>query len=153
MGSLLKGKLVRWHHDQGYGFIKPDVSVNAGREVFIHISSLKQPSRPPEIGDIILFQLDRQADGKVKAINSAIDACQQTKPQPIESKPIEPQAVVAAESQPTWLFSFGRLVVIAVVILVCAALYRLYTNDSTPAAPSPALQSQAISSSAAPSLV
>ncbi|MBV7314740.1 cold shock domain-containing protein [Shewanella sp. NIFS-20-20] len=141
MGSFLKGKLVRWHHDKGYGFIKPDISVNAGRDVFIHISSLKQSSRTPVIGDIILFQLDRQADGNVRAINSAIDTCQQAKP-----KTMEPQ-LAPAQNQPMWLLSFGKLFIVALLILVCAAAYRLYLKNAQQPELTSSLHSISLSSS------
>ena len=65
-----KGKLVRWIDDKGFGFIKPE---SGGAEVFIHISALKTMSRPPVVGDIILYETSLDDKGKLRAINAKID--------------------------------------------------------------------------------
>ena len=66
----LKGKLVRWNEERGFGFIKSD-SIN--KDIFIHISALKTMSRKPRINDIIYFELVTGKDGKKKAVNARID--------------------------------------------------------------------------------
>ncbi|MCL1048617.1 excalibur calcium-binding domain-containing protein [Shewanella abyssi] len=66
-----KGKLVRWNDDKGFGFIKPDAA-NA-RDVFIHISALKQMARKPAVGDQINYFSECQSDGKIKAIKANIE--------------------------------------------------------------------------------
>ena len=67
---LLTGVLKTWKEDRGFGFITPD---NAGRDVFIHISSLGETSRPPIPGDIIHYQVTRDRQGKFRAINASIE--------------------------------------------------------------------------------
>ncbi|NER31568.1 MAG: cold shock domain-containing protein, partial [Symploca sp. SIO1C4] len=42
---LYKGQLVAWKDDRGFGFIKPD---DGGKEVFLHISTLKGADRRPK---------------------------------------------------------------------------------------------------------
>ena len=66
-----RGKLVRWNADKGFGFIKPETA-NA-KDVFIHISALKHMARKPIVGDQILFQAERQPDGKLKASKANIE--------------------------------------------------------------------------------
>ncbi|MCL1067798.1 cold shock domain-containing protein [Shewanella olleyana] len=63
------GQLVRWNGSKGFGFIEPDAG---GKDVFIHISTLKHMARKPIVGDQIEFTQEQQADGKVKAIKANI---------------------------------------------------------------------------------
>ena len=64
-----QGKLTTWNDDRGFGFVQ---SEGENRTVFLHISSLKQASRRPRVGDIILYQKVATADGKVRAENASI---------------------------------------------------------------------------------
>ncbi|QYJ82906.1 excalibur calcium-binding domain-containing protein [Shewanella aegiceratis] len=66
-----RGTLVRWNHDKGFGFIKPNTP-NA-QDVFIHISALKQMARKPVVGDEIIYQSQQQSDGKIKAVKASIE--------------------------------------------------------------------------------
>lgn len=65
-----KGKLVRWVDDKGFGFIKPD---DGGNDVFIHISTLKGMSRPPIVGDTIIYETSFDDKGKVRAVSAKIE--------------------------------------------------------------------------------
>ena len=65
-----KGKLTRWFDDRGFGFIKPE---NGKRDIFIHISALKNMSRNPIVGDIIYYQVSVDSDGKNRAVNAKIE--------------------------------------------------------------------------------
>jgi cold shock protein len=67
---LLKGVLKTWKEDRGFGFITPD---NASRDVFIHISSLGDTARRPVPGDIIYYQVARDKQGKLRAVNASIE--------------------------------------------------------------------------------
>jgi cold shock CspA family protein len=64
-----KGQLKTWKDDRGFGFIKPD---DDSKEVFLHISALKGMARRPIAGDIILYELTTETDGKVRASNASI---------------------------------------------------------------------------------
>lgn len=65
-----KGKLKNWRDDKGFGFIQSD---ELNQDTFIHISALKAMSRKPKVGDFIYFEVEKQADGKNKAINCRIE--------------------------------------------------------------------------------
>lgn len=67
---LLTGVLKTWKEDRGFGFITPN---NGGRDIFIHISALGEPSRRPVPGDIINYQVVRDKNGKFRAINANIE--------------------------------------------------------------------------------
>lgn len=65
-----KGMLKTWKENRGFGFIKPD---NGGKDIFIHISSLKGVSRRPITGDVIYYQTAKDRTGKYKAVNAKIE--------------------------------------------------------------------------------
>uniref|UniRef100_UPI004056BD4C cold shock domain-containing protein n=1 Tax=Candidatus Electronema sp. TaxID=2698783 RepID=UPI004056BD4C len=64
-----EGKLVRWNEEKGFGFIQ---SENRGKDIFLHISALKNMSRRPVVGDIIFYRLHVEKDGKLKAVDAKI---------------------------------------------------------------------------------
>jgi len=65
-----KGQLKSWKDDKGFGFIQ---SSELKQDTFIHISTLKAMSRKPKVGDFIYFDVEKQANGKSKAINCRIE--------------------------------------------------------------------------------
>lgn len=65
-----KGQLKNWIDDKGFGFIQ---SSEFKQDTFIHISSLKAMSRKPKVGDFIYFEVEKQGDGKSRAINCHIE--------------------------------------------------------------------------------
>jgi cold shock CspA family protein len=77
---LRKGQLKTWKDDRGFGFIQPS---DGGKEVFLHISALKGAGRRPKVGDMILYELTTEADGKVRASNALIEG---VVPQPLPKR-------------------------------------------------------------------
>jgi cold shock CspA family protein len=73
--AIEKGKLVRWFDDKGFGFIKPE---NGKNDIFIHISTLKNMNRKPIVGDIILYEINFDSDGKQRVINAIIEGVSQS---------------------------------------------------------------------------
>ncbi len=69
MQERLKGKLLRWDDEKGFGFIVPE---NNKPQVFIHISAIKNSARRPVVGDSILFRLAVDGNGKTKAVDANI---------------------------------------------------------------------------------
>ena len=67
---MYKGQLKNWNGKKGFGFIR---SEELNQDTFIHISQLKSMSRQPKIGDVIYFDVEKQQNGKARAINSSID--------------------------------------------------------------------------------
>jgi cold shock CspA family protein len=65
-----KGQLKSWKDDKGFGFIQ---SSELKQDTFIHISTLKAMSRKPKVGDFIYFDVEKQANGKTKAVNCRIE--------------------------------------------------------------------------------
>ncbi|MGI2260805.1 cold shock domain-containing protein [Shewanella sp. GXUN23E] len=50
-----QGTLKYWYPEKGYGYISPR---DGSQDVFIYYSQLSHMSRPPQLGDIIAFELD-----------------------------------------------------------------------------------------------
>ena len=70
MNSNFKtGKLKRWNDDKGFGFIGSEENK---RDIFIHISALKNMSRRPFIGDSIVYQINTDNNGQQRAVNAKI---------------------------------------------------------------------------------
>lgn len=67
---LLKGVLKTWKEDRGFGFISPE---HGGRDLFIHISALVDAPRRPQPGDVVHYQITRDRQGKLRAINAHIE--------------------------------------------------------------------------------
>jgi uncharacterized membrane protein YsdA (DUF1294 family)/cold shock CspA family protein len=67
--SLRSGKLIKWKDDRGFGFIQPD---DGSREVFLHISALKDVTRRPQQNDTIYYYTVVESDGKVRAYDAFI---------------------------------------------------------------------------------
>lgn len=66
---IQKGKLITWKDDRGFGFIKPD---DGGKEVFLHISTVKGVGRRPKVGDTILYEQIAESDGRIRTARASI---------------------------------------------------------------------------------
>lgn len=62
----LQGKILNWNDEKGFGFVEAN---GGGDRAFVHIKAFKPNSRRPIDGDIIIYQLTRQKDGRFKARN------------------------------------------------------------------------------------
>jgi cold shock CspA family protein len=60
----MKGKIISWKDDKGYGFISAS---DQNEKIFFHISSVKKATRKPELGDTVIFEADRDLQGRLKA--------------------------------------------------------------------------------------
>ncbi|MCF9465553.1 cold shock domain-containing protein [Vibrio parahaemolyticus] len=54
----MKGIIVRWVDDRGFGFIN---SEELDGDIFVHVSKFKKGYRRPQIGDQVEFQLVNNA--------------------------------------------------------------------------------------------
>ncbi|WP_371372489.1 DUF1294 domain-containing protein [Thalassotalea aquiviva] len=63
----LKGKLIKWNADKGFGFI---ALPTGGPDVFIHISAFENKQRIPSVQDVITFSLSTDKRGRVCAVSA-----------------------------------------------------------------------------------
>ena len=59
------GTIVRWNDERGFGFVRP---AGQRHDVFVHISELGKTGRPPQVGELISFDIQHH-DGKPRAVN------------------------------------------------------------------------------------
>src|SRR5688500_4385754 len=61
----MKGILVEWNHDRGFGFVEP---VAGGARAFCHISQFAVRSRRPVVGDRVTYKTSRDEQGRLRAL-------------------------------------------------------------------------------------
>lgn len=60
----LKGKVIKWQNDKGFGFIEP---INGMPDLFFHENFLHNQSRRPVVGDEVSFEINTNQEGKQRA--------------------------------------------------------------------------------------
>ena len=58
----MKGKIVQWHDEKGYGFIQIE---DNNRKVFCHISDFAQRQPRPQEGEAVSFDVVSNRAGKI----------------------------------------------------------------------------------------
>ena len=125
MSAILKGRLIRWREDKGFGFIQPEQTQG---DVFIHISAFKNSHRRPVVGDVIYYHLHVDNDGKIKAVNAEIENIAGVKPPKTYN---HPQKSNQNRSFPK-LFPLLLIIAIGFFLYVSIAQYRPnQSNGST----------------------
>lgn len=59
------GTLIKWDQARGCGFVRP---AHGQGEVCVHIAAFPRDGRPPRIGELISFDLERDAQGRAHAV-------------------------------------------------------------------------------------
>lgn len=59
------GSLKKWNDDRGFGFI---ASAERNEEIFVHISAFPQGSGRPRLNEVLTFETETGADGKLRAV-------------------------------------------------------------------------------------
>ncbi|MDD2467013.1 MAG: DUF1294 domain-containing protein [Desulfobulbus sp.] len=60
----VKGKVIKWKNDKGFGFIKPTKGM---ADIFFHENFLLNQSRRPTIGEEVSFEIATNPEGKQRA--------------------------------------------------------------------------------------
>jgi cold shock CspA family protein len=81
------GKITHWDADRGYGFITPS---SGAKQVFVHARAFRNRNRPPEVNQLVTFELQPTAGpsvrrgckraGKCFSRNPAAQACAKVNP-------------------------------------------------------------------------
>lgn len=59
-----QGRLHNWNDDKGFGFVTPN---GGGDKAFVHIKAFERLSRRPVEGDIVTYEIARDAQGRLQA--------------------------------------------------------------------------------------
>lgn len=62
----IEGTLSKWNDDRGFGLITP---VQAGQEIFVHISAFPKDGVRPTLGEKLTFEIETDSNGKKRAKN------------------------------------------------------------------------------------
>ncbi len=63
-GGSMKGNIISWKDEKGFGFIKNDEN---GEHIFFHISSVIKGTRQPIVGDAVTFDVGVDSSNRKKA--------------------------------------------------------------------------------------
>ncbi|WP_204139850.1 cold shock domain-containing protein [Halomicronema sp. CCY15110] len=134
------GTLKVWKSDRGFGFIKPE---DGSQDVFIHVTAIRKAVRGPKVGDIILYTLDLQNDGRLRAVNASIQGLAVQKPS--SRKQTSPKSMPQAQrksarshgessnSRRNWWLAAGvsgiSIMGLAVIGIGWLTASNLYSND------------------------
>lgn len=115
---MYKGQLKSWNDNKGFGFIQ---SNDLSQDTFIHISALTTMNRKPKVNDFIYFEVEKQANGKTRAVNCRIEG--------VAAKSIKKHTprVYKNTSAPK-----SKLVLILAVIAIGAFAYQRLNIAPTP---------------------
>lgn len=59
-----QGKLTEWNDARGFGFVQPN---GGGDRCFVHIRAFTARDRRPALGDVITYEVQRDAQGRLNA--------------------------------------------------------------------------------------
>ena len=61
----IDGTLTKWNDERGFGFITPR---RGGQNIFVHISEFTRNGRRPQLGEVLLFEIETDKEGKKRAV-------------------------------------------------------------------------------------
>lgn len=73
----LKGTLVEWNDDRGFGFLEP---AGGGERAFSHISQFARHATRPAVGERLTYELSRDKQGRLRAMKIQPIALSKAKP-------------------------------------------------------------------------
>lgn len=111
--NRLKGKLKRWNPAKGFGFISTN---DEKKDIFIHISALKEMSRRPVVGDIIYYEIHIDNDGKSRAVNASIEGASHI-------KSTKQRKTIKTSKKNKW---FSQILFLIFLIIISSIFYKKY---------------------------
>ncbi|QFY90530.1 cold shock domain-containing protein [Magnetovirga frankeli] len=124
--NLQKGKIKQWNDEKGFGFISPE---GGEKDVFIHISALKQAGRRPIVGDVIFYQIQTDNDGRIRAVNAGIEGVKNLQYKESDRK-IDHRKRIGKSRNSSWI-SKG-LAFSLIVLFVMFLFGNFFTQSRTP---------------------
>ncbi len=115
----MKGKISQWKDDKGFGFILPE---EGGGKIFFHISSVKKQTRRPKIGDIVLYDSERDAQGRLRAKGVVLEG--------VASKPGEHRSRSTIHTKPVKKDVVDYISMLIATLSIAIGAYVFYQTDS-----------------------
>lgn len=120
-----QGKITNWNDEKGYGFVEPN---GGGDRAFVHVKSFERRARRPINGDLIVYRVAKEKDGRLRAANI-------TYPQSktVRGKPNGNRRILGSIFTLSFCIfmvlatAFGRLPIQLLVIYVIASLLTFLT--------------------------
>ena len=106
----MRGKISQWKDDKGFGFILPE---KGEEKLFFHISNVKNQSKRPQIGDIVLYEHERDIQGRLRAKGIRFES--------VISKP-KKHAII--HTDPVKKDIFDYLAIAVLVLCIIAIVYE-----------------------------
>lgn len=131
----MKGKIVQWNDEKGFGFITND---DLSERVFFHISALKHRDRRPQVQDAVIFEvmIDNQQRMKATEVYYEGLSLQAVKPAAKKQHHTQPAYGKAIVIEPMKKTNVDHvLLLIAVLFLASAGLLFFKTNNVATAIP------------------
>lgn len=114
----VEGVLSEWNDERGFGFIAPD---RGGSEVFVHISAFPRNGQRPRPGERLLFEIETDRLGKLRALRVACPGRQGVS-RGGQGEPRRPDRKRAP---------FGRLALLGLLVAAAAYGYGEYSRRTT----------------------
>lgn len=105
----LAGRICEWNDDKGFGFV---AAHDGGARAFVHVKAFQPGSRRPVVGDLISYQVAKDAKGRANAVEVRFAG------QRIERRP-------PPSAQPPLLYRIPRLALGVSALLAVVALGAL----------------------------
>jgi len=129
------GTLIKWDDERGLGFVR---SAHGDAEIVVHIAAFPHDGVRPRLGELISFDLEKDAEGRPRAVRVM-------RPGRAPTKPARRAAADAHSGS-----AFGRVLAVLLVIGIGAYAYSVIaprfadTPTPTPTPPPPPPPSAAV---------
>jgi len=126
------GKLADWNDAKGYGFVEPN---GGGDRAFVHVKAFERTSKRPTNGDLISYELKRDARDRFNATSVRFAAAhrrvESSKPAAIPRKTIA--ALFAIALGTAWWLGKIPVVVPGVYAFLSLFAFAVYAKDKAAA--------------------
>ena len=72
----LIGRIEQWDDARGFGFVRPLESQPGSARAFVHVRAIARAGRRPADGDLVRYETERDAQGRLNAIGVSFVAAQ-----------------------------------------------------------------------------